>query len=249
MIRFFYSCTSLVLLSLVGSVSAQDFTTQDPRYTTTPPQYTTTPPQYTTTPPQYTTTPPQYTTTPPAYVPQADTVPSNNPTQPSNPSFPNNPNIPSNISNRVNGLGSGNGSTTGSTMFMPSQLNGNNTSTTPSSQRTISPEVPAASTQPMAEPPTPTEIPADASMSTTPVMPTISPSNSDQLIGVFAQIVLGLDEDNTQQFVSDYDEVVAQLELQPGEVSASVSVRIVLYLTLKHLLGLSGMPMDTGGEV
>lgn len=204
MIRFASVLVVAALSSVACLASAQDFTTQDPRYTTTPPQYTTTPAQYTTTPSQYTTTPPEY-------LPQADTV-----TLPGGitPTIP--PNLPGSLNTGTN-TGQRSGTNLGS-ITVPQTLQSQQL------EDIVVGEVPE-------------------------VIPSLeleTPIASEPRVEWFARFVLRLDETETQQMVGDYFALLAQLGLSPDELSESTRVKIVLYLTLGRLLGLSGIASVTG---
>ena len=203
MIRLAVGLVLVVFTGAAHLASAQDFTTQDPRYTTTPPQYTTTPARYTTTPPQYTTTPPQYTTTPAAYVPQADTVPSTDPTTPT---------IPRNRSG------------TGNSLLQNGQLTGTDLSGTDLSNTDLSSLV---IQQAGASTPSGTSLRMQV------------PTGDEPLVEMFAQSLLQLDDEQTEQFIGDYYRVVLSLGLDPSEVSVGAKFTIVLYLTVSRWLGLS----------
>ncbi|QDU74694.1 hypothetical protein Pan97_17070 [Bremerella volcania] len=197
-----FAC-SLVLLLVSSIASAQDFTTQDPRYTTTPSQYTTTPAAYTTTPSRYTTTPPEY-------VPQADTVPTT----------PTIPTIPTNVP------GTGN-----------NPLPTNPVTSTSSTRVTATQTLQSQSVEVVA---------VEEETESVEVLESEETSETDPLIELFAGCVLQLDEEETQQFAADYDEVVAQVGPESSEVSWSTRFKIVLYLTLRRMLGLSGRLVDAG---
>jgi len=260
MIRLAYFALFAAVGAMPLSAVAQDFSVQDPRYTTTPPRYTTTPPRYTTTPPEYTTTPPRYTTTPPAYVPQPDTVPSDDdmtPTRPGNvPDFDGDfddgfddgiddgvgggiddgvgggidDGVGGGIDDGVGGgIDDGVGGGVGETMFMPSQLNNTTLQNSSAPRSNVSPPA-----EPFFDEQTPENEGVPGEETTT---------GNERVVELFAALVLRLDEGETQQFVGDYQQVVADLGLQSSEVTAEVNVRIVLYLTLSRLLGLSGEPL------
>lgn len=208
MIRLAQVFMLLAVSSIACAASAQDFTTQDPRYTTTPPEYTTTPEEYTTTPSQYTTTPPEY-------IPQADTVPpTGGPTTPTIPTIP--------------GTGNGNNPLPNT----PTAVTGTNTGTTVASQSVTS--------QAFVEEETTVE-----ETETVEPLEADSATETDSLIESFAGCVLRLDEEETQQFVDDYNETLAELGLKESEVGWSTRFQVVLYLTLRHLLGLSDTTDDT----
>ncbi|EAQ79806.1 hypothetical protein DSM3645_21739 [Blastopirellula marina DSM 3645] len=67
-----------------------------------------------------------------------------------------------------------------------------------------------------------------------------STPNFETLVELYAQCVLQLDEMETEQFVSDFEDVAVQLGLAPGDVGLRVGVKILLCLSLERMLGLSG---------
>lgn len=209
MIRPIYYLAVLIVSSAALSASAQDFTTQDPRYTTTPSQYTTTPAQYTT-------TPAQYTTTPAAYIPQVGVLPITNvPT----------PTIPGNLPNTTSGLP------------LTNPLNSSNINTTNvngSNVNTANLQVPTTTQTQQAQLVQVIDPQEEAPIVPLPLSDVTN--ETEPLVEQFARLVLQLDDEETLQFVSDYFDFVAQLGLEPSELSWSIRFKIVLYLTLGRLL-------------
>ncbi|MBA2115834.1 hypothetical protein [Bremerella alba] len=185
-------------------------------FTTQDPRYTTTPSEYTTTPAQYTTTPSEYTTTPPEYLPQADTVPDTDVTVPT---------IPDDLPD-VGDLG---------------DLDDDLLPTSPLSSTTLEAESISED-----EPQFLQSVPVEDEQANARVIESDTTTESESMVALFAETVLRLDEEETQQFVTDYDEIVAELGLEPSEVGWSTRFKIVLYLTLGRLLGLFETELDAG---
>lgn len=66
-----------------------------------------------------------------------------------------------------------------------------------------------------------------------------SPRNVERSVQAFGQYVLGLDQVGSQQFVTDFGTLAGQLGFQTEEVDFQTGVRMVMYLTLSRVLGLS----------
>lgn len=172
------------------------------------------------TPPQYTTTPSQYTTTPPEYIPLPDTVPSTPNTGGQGPGGQNPPNI-----------------------NFPNPTTPVNNPSTPVRSATIpvtDPTVPGDGEQPADNL---GEATGDPSMGG---VPTVTPdqsqttnNNVERAVQSFGTYVLGLDEVGSQQFVTDFGTLAGQLGFQTEEVDFQTGVRMVIYLTVSRLLGLS----------
>ncbi|MEW4562378.1 hypothetical protein AB1K70_07625 [Bremerella sp. JC770] len=198
MIRSAPLLASFLLLTATLSASAQDFTTQDPRYTTTPEEYTTTPEQYTTTPSQYTTTPAEYLPQAGTTLPDID-VP-----------LPDLPDDVTDVVDDVSGI---------------TQVNDTNVEAfaAPQLQQTAL---------------------VEGEQESLVIAESEVVSETEPAVELVAAGVLQLDEEETQQFIDDYNEVLVDLGLEAGDIRWSTKFKIVLYLALRKLLGLDAEAAD-----